>query len=134
MARSSGKSDQEPECLRVLGILKVRAGDYAEAESLFGQALAASQAGNDAYRQGLALMELGRLFEQRGDMHKASEMSSAAREIFERLGAAHDLQQARALCDRCERKLDSADSQAADWLVDIMPACPVAKEASMVEV
>ncbi|WP_410960363.1 hypothetical protein, partial [Salmonella sp. SAL4431] len=64
MARAAALSEPESECLRVLGTLHARGGDTQAAEARFHESIAACRQRNDAYREGLALLELGQLYEQ----------------------------------------------------------------------
>ena len=98
--RQTGLAEKESECLRALGILHRRGGHPTEAERRLQQSaeLALSQA--DPYRHGLALLELGRLYQSlaRTDhikraswRSKAEAALSDASQQFSSLGAAHDL-------------------------------------------
>jgi tetratricopeptide (TPR) repeat protein len=106
MARASSHPEQERECLRVLGALSARAGDQAQAERLLRESIALCCEQHDAYRQGLALLELGRAHELQepagapGLAARALECYTSAAELFEQLGAAYDLNIAREACDR----------------------------------
>ncbi len=107
MARSEGGSEQEPECLRVLGALRARGGDYLQAEALLREAIDLCQQRNDPYRQALALIELGRLYEHLRELGRSvrSEQDALtaycdAAELFARLGATYDLAMAQSARDR----------------------------------
>jgi hypothetical protein len=87
-----------------LGVLRARAGETSEAEILFGRAIELSLAQNDPYRQGQALLELGRMYQSLAQTDhsvpekwraKALSTLSEAAGQFERLGAAYDLRQAQ---------------------------------------
>lgn len=108
IARAASKPEQESDCLRVLGILHARIGETAEAEHLFQQALIVSSDRADEYRQGLALIELGLLFEQRGNLEQALDYYGKAKLFFDQLGAKYDLQQALTACARCQKSIGVA--------------------------
>jgi len=100
MARESGLQDLEADCLRVLGILRSRTGHWLEAETHFHESIELCLQQEDPYRQGLALLELGRLYHNlahAGDLagsgwhNRAQEILNQAADQFKRLGAAHDL-------------------------------------------
>ena len=104
MAQAAGQTEKEVDCLRVLGVLRARAGETSEAEILFGRAIELSLAQNDPYRQGQALLELGRMYQSLAQTDhsvpekwraKALSTLSEAAGQFERLGAAYDLRQAQ---------------------------------------
>ncbi len=106
LAREGGLLDLQADCLRVLGILVGQAQNWSEAESHFQASIALCSQLNDPYRQGLALLELGRLYHQRGDREpttqeqwygRAREGLTHAARLFGRLGAAHDLEQVTAV-------------------------------------
>jgi tetratricopeptide (TPR) repeat protein len=99
MARAAGFREGEIDCLRVVGTLYARVGNYQDAEGhLIGSAdLSAKQ--NARYQQGLALYELGRLYQQRSLVDrpvnracqpKARSALNKAATVFEGLGAARD--------------------------------------------
>jgi adenylate cyclase len=107
MARAAALSELEAECLRVLGVLRMRAGDHMVAEALFYASITVSRRRNDIYRHGLTLLELGRLYEQparlarsAGESAQASAAYAEAADLFARLGAAHELGLALAAAQR----------------------------------
>ena len=107
MARAAGLSELESECLRVLGVVRVRSGDLTVAEALFYKSIAVCRQRNDVYRHGLALLELGRLYEQLSALGRskqagvqALEAYRDAAELFKRLGASYDFNQAQKAYDR----------------------------------
>jgi hypothetical protein len=109
MAREAIQSEQEPECLRVAGILHTMAGEGSEAEKLLQAAADGSRRRNDSYREGLALLDLGRLHEHSkssDDELRALAEYDAATEHLARLGAAYELQIAIAAREQLRRRLD----------------------------
>jgi tetratricopeptide (TPR) repeat protein len=104
MAQAAKLQAEEANCYRTLGILSGRAGRYDKAETYLRSSVELSAKQNDPYRQGLALLELGRLYlalAQAGDScdtnwpAQASSILTEAAEKFEALGAAYDLQVTR---------------------------------------
>lgn len=107
MARAASLSELESECLRVLGIIRMRANDYQVAEALFYKSIAVCRQRNDSYRQGLALLELGGLYEQLSMLGRAEQANqhaldtySEAVKLFESLGASYDLSLAQTALGR----------------------------------
>ena len=109
IARAAGYADGEIDSLRVLGDLHGRTDQVVQAEAFLGNSLKLAVAGNDPYRQGLALLESGRLYmtlaghdqtKQPAWQAKAAVALHQAIEIFESLGAAYDLRLARTALDR----------------------------------
>ena len=101
MAQEAKLLAEEANCYRTLGILSGHAGRYAEAETYLRDSIVLSARQNDPYRQGLALLELGRLYLsliQANDSAdtswpaRASSTLAEAAEKFEGLGAEYDLQ------------------------------------------
>ncbi len=101
MAQSSGLSEEEVEAYRILGRLHMLSGEYMKSESLLRQSLDLSRQRRNPYQEGLALLEMGMLFQaqvsvrqwHRNELsHKAEEVLSQAAEAFELLGAQHDLE------------------------------------------
>jgi tetratricopeptide (TPR) repeat protein len=106
MAQASGLSEEEVDAYRILGALYTHAADYGRAESLLQQSLELARERRNPYQQGVALLELGRLFEMQARerpqqriklLHKAEDVLAGAIEAFERLGAAYDLQMTQVL-------------------------------------
>jgi class 3 adenylate cyclase/tetratricopeptide (TPR) repeat protein len=121
MARAAGLSELESECLRVLGMVRARAGDLIVAEALFYKSIAVCRQRNDVYRHGLALLELGRLYEHLSvlgqseqSVTQALEAYRDAAELFKRLGANYDLEQAQTTHDRLRRN-SIAQKEEAIW-------------------
>ncbi len=117
LARQSGLRDMEADCLRVLGVLRARTGEWLEAETHFHESIEVCLQQKDPYRQGLALLEMGRLFQQlarAGDLAgtgwqaRALEILQEASALFQRLGAAYDLRAADALLVQIERRVETA--------------------------
>jgi predicted ATPase/class 3 adenylate cyclase len=106
LARETGLVDLEADCLRVLGILQARMGNWLEAETRFHESIELCLQQDDPYRQSLALLEMGRMYQQlarAGDLAGAQWQAKAASTLekaaasLEQLGAAHDLQTAQEL-------------------------------------
>jgi tetratricopeptide (TPR) repeat protein len=100
MSQEAKLSAQEANCYRALGMLHTHAGQYTEAETYLQDSVTLSLGQNDPYRQGQALLELGRLYftlaqadqSPDGDWKtRAVAMLNEAAEKFESLGAAYDL-------------------------------------------
>ncbi len=101
MARSAGLLEREIECLRVLGVVQTRSKKFDEAELSLRQSVELAIDQNHPYLQGQALYELGRLYLTLSQMDepaanewqaKARASQSEAANLFQSLGAAHDLQ------------------------------------------
>lgn len=106
MAQASGLSEEEVDAYRILGALHTHAADYGRAKSVLQQSLELARQRRNPYQQGVALLELGRLYEMQARqrprqrikfLHKAEDVLAGAIEAFERLGAAYDLQMAQVL-------------------------------------
>ncbi|MCA9971878.1 MAG: tetratricopeptide repeat protein, partial [Anaerolineales bacterium] len=107
LAKSLGLSDKEADNLRALGILCARSGDMLEAETRLRESAELCRQINDPYRHGLALVELGRLYQGFAGQtdadartnwpDKAQQVLLEAAALFEGLGARHDLDRARSL-------------------------------------
>ena len=104
MAKEAKILEQETECLRVLGALRARSGEYMQAEALFRESISLSSQRNDAYQKGLALLALGEMCQHLAHpdnpthsewQNKARQVLGEATQLFESLGAAHDLQVAQ---------------------------------------
>ena len=100
MARLAGFMEGETDCLRVLGILHTRAGRFVQAEEFLRASIDLSVKQNNGYRQSLALLELGQVYQRLAEADKAgaeqwwAKALEALREAaaqFERLGATYDL-------------------------------------------
>jgi predicted ATPase/class 3 adenylate cyclase/Tfp pilus assembly protein PilF len=111
IASAAGLVEAEIESTRVLGALRGRAGDYVGAEALLRESAELCLKRNDPYRQGLALLELGRIYQHlahptnpmRAEWEaKGVQALSKAVERFKSLGAAHDLQIAESLLRKME--------------------------------
>jgi tetratricopeptide (TPR) repeat protein len=112
MAQEARLVELEAECRRVLGMLHRRAGEWVEAEHELQSSAALSAQGKDMYRQGLALHELGSLYEQRSHADTknceqwcaaACEAFAGAVDLFEQLGAKYDLRAAQAALEQLRR-------------------------------
>ena len=99
MARAVGFMEGEIDCLRVLGRLRLRMGLVRAAEDHLTGSVDLCREQNARYQRGLALFELGRLYQQQArldDLPDCSWQSKAqatlgeAAEIFETLGAGPD--------------------------------------------
>jgi tetratricopeptide (TPR) repeat protein len=106
LAQGAGLTATEADCRRVLGILRARAGDHLEAELQLHESIDLCNQVNAPYNKGLALLELGRMYlnlaRTDGGAHtewRAKALTALAEAVgyFDLLGAAHDLDLARAL-------------------------------------
>lgn len=111
VAQEAGLTEQEADCRRVLGTLRARAGDYLEAESLLRESVELSLQSNAPYARGLALVELGKLYENIACDQPAECEAWSARALsayheaaaqFRQLGAAYDLLGVQAAIDALE--------------------------------
>lgn len=112
LAEEAGGVDSEADCLRVLGSLRGRAGATLAAEALLGKSVELCRQRNDPYRQGLALLELGRLYYNLAVTRHAGYLDWRAKALaslneahkrLEGLGAAYDLR----LVEELELELES---------------------------
>jgi class 3 adenylate cyclase/tetratricopeptide (TPR) repeat protein len=136
LARAAEQPELVSECLRVLGSLRASAGDYMVAEALLYQSIAICRQRSDRYRHGLALLDLGRLYERqrpRGQTEQtelAIDTYRAAAELFRQLGAAHDLRVAQAAIERlC---LSAQRLKEANWHNQRYPACDQQPESGQI--
>jgi tetratricopeptide (TPR) repeat protein len=92
---------EESHCHRVLGKLHTTAGHYDEAERHLGMATELSKKRKTPYQHGLALLELGRLYQAWALAEVSSRTERFAKALvilteavgeFRMLGAKHDLQ------------------------------------------
>jgi hypothetical protein len=99
-ARTASLTESEIESMRVLGTLRGRADDYAAAETLLRESADLCQKHNDPYRQALALLELGRVYQHMAHSTNPAQIEWEAKgvraleqaiEKFGSLGATHDL-------------------------------------------
>lgn len=110
MARVGGFHDENIDCMRTVGLLLARRGKYSEAEQSLQGSLDLSRKQKDPYRQGLALLELGRVFlnhledeesESSQLREKAVKSFREAISIFKSLGSGHNLLQAEEDLGKC---------------------------------
>jgi len=122
MARKAEITETDAECRRVLGILRARAGEYMQAESLLHEAVELSRRRSDSYQQGLALLHLGHLYvrlasgtgpDQAEWYVKALMAYAQAIDLFKLIGAAYDLQLAESALEqvRAESRTDVPDGE-----------------------
>ena len=107
MAREVGAREKEIDALRVLGVLKRRFRQEHEAISLLQLSMRLSQEKNDPYRQGLALLELGRTYLEVADSDEDKQAEAwnhltLAAEKFSDLNAAYDLRLTQSMLDQIE--------------------------------
>jgi tetratricopeptide (TPR) repeat protein len=116
LVHGAGLAGPEAECRRALGVLYARAGDHSEAEVLLRESIDLCIQVNAPYEQGLALLELGRMYcglscsddGARAEWRaKALSALKEAVENFERLGAAYDLEVARSLLRRLPSEVEA---------------------------
>jgi tetratricopeptide (TPR) repeat protein len=115
MARATGQLEQERESLRVLGSMRACCGEYTPAEALLREAIDLCRKQSDAYRQGLALLELGQLYERMSKAGQSGQVEAQALgaydeavQLFERLGAIYDLRIAQEARERAHAGLAQA--------------------------
>jgi DNA-binding NtrC family response regulator/tetratricopeptide (TPR) repeat protein len=87
------------EFLRLRGRLHAAAGRGTEAYHDFGQSVSVFDLLGEGYQSGLSYLELGRLAAAAGARSRATRYLTDAATIFEALGAAPDLAEARAALD-----------------------------------
>ncbi len=112
LAQTAQFMEGETDCRRVLGILHARAGQPAQAETHLQDSLELCRKQNARYRQGLALLELGRVLQDRirADQPlnnnrwqaKALAVLGEASGLFRSLGAAYDLRMAQVTLEQIE--------------------------------
>jgi len=108
IARKSQLIESESDCCRALGIAYARGQNHAEAERLLQEAVDLSGRASDPYRRALALFELGVIYHdaagrqlRNDDARRDSRQKiEEAAQVFEQLGARHDLQRARMALER----------------------------------
>jgi DNA-binding NtrC family response regulator/tetratricopeptide (TPR) repeat protein len=96
----AGMSGTWGEFLRLRGRLHAAAGRSTEAYHDFGQSVSIFDLLGEGYQTGLSYLELGRLAAAAGARSRASRHLTDAATIFESLGAAPDLEDARAAIQR----------------------------------
>jgi predicted ATPase/class 3 adenylate cyclase/Tfp pilus assembly protein PilF len=110
-AEDAGLTEEVADCRRVLGILHGRTGDYREAETSLREAVHLGLQLDSPYAQAQALLELGLMYLRRSSAagssgsrwrDEALSVLHESAELFERLGAAHDLSRARAALSQFE--------------------------------
>ena len=103
-AKEAGLVGSEADCLRVLGAIYRRTGKHMLAETHLRESVELCRQMKDPYRQGLALLELGVLYQllvqsdagaQTDWYIRAQNALNRAVEFFDRLGADHDRQRAQ---------------------------------------
>jgi hydrogenase-4 transcriptional activator len=97
--RPDGLSGTWGEFLRVRGRLQAASGRTTEAYHDLGQSVSVFELLGERYQAGLSHLELGRLAGSAGALSKATRYLTEASAIFEALGAAPDLADARAVLD-----------------------------------
>jgi class 3 adenylate cyclase/tetratricopeptide (TPR) repeat protein len=100
MARQAGFMEGETDCLRVLGVIHTRMGAYTQAETFLRASADLSIKQNNEYRQSLALLELGEVFQRLAEADKAGAAQWQEKALavlneaaihFSALGATYDL-------------------------------------------
>jgi predicted ATPase/class 3 adenylate cyclase/Tfp pilus assembly protein PilF len=110
VAEEAGLTEEVAYCRQVIGILHGRAGNYREAETSLREAVHLGLQLDSPYTQAQALLELGLVYQRRANVaggrnkwqDEALSALKESAELFERLGAAHDLQRARAALSQLE--------------------------------
>jgi tetratricopeptide (TPR) repeat protein len=96
-AREMGMQVLEARALRVLGELSAATGDPDDARTLINESIEISGRIGAEYERARALLSLGSVLQVIDEDRAASRAITGARVVFERLGAAVDLEAARAL-------------------------------------
>ncbi len=121
MAKDAGLVEAEADCLRVYGILHTKTNQYQIAETYFRESIELSLQINDPYRQGLASVEIGRLYTalMHASLRSAAEWHSRAQNtlneaitIFSRLGAKYDLKQAKSVLKELNESIPHQKTEA----------------------
>lgn len=113
-ARISGLLKEEAECLRVQGILSTQLSDYVKAETSLRESAEFFRQINDPYRQGLALIALGQLYQAQAQVGgadwraKAREALRGANSQLSAINAAYDLQRAQTTLAQVESAASEA--------------------------
>ncbi|MBA3531984.1 MAG: AAA family ATPase, partial [Ardenticatenales bacterium] len=101
----------DPIALREEGIIQAHKKNWEEAETLLQQAAQISLRQADAHSHGMALLELGRLYQRRAEGGNGPEWRTRAiaalqeAEVkFDSIGAAYDLQAVRSVLDHLEQQ------------------------------
>lgn len=104
MARAAGLVEGEIDCLQAMGELNTRLEQAGPAEKALTAAASLAADRNDPYRQGRALLALARLYQTPARENRAAAIDalSQAVSLFEKLGAADDLQQAQQALNRLQ--------------------------------
>jgi predicted ATPase/class 3 adenylate cyclase len=104
ISQRGGISEKQVDALRVLGTIAAKNNEYEQAETFLYNSIELAQQLNDRYSEAKARHELGLLYWswseqhpslQRQHLEQAVGSLEAAIQIFEALGAKHDLQQAQ---------------------------------------
>ena len=98
VARNAHLVESEADCCRTLAIAYIRDRKYPEAKRALEDSVALADRIDDRYRRALALLEFGTLYEaRRGSREATRDTLREAAQLFENLGAKHDLTRARTL-------------------------------------
>jgi predicted ATPase/class 3 adenylate cyclase/uncharacterized protein HemY len=110
-AEEAGLTEEVADCRRVLGQLHGLAENYREAETLLRESVHLGLQLESPYTQAQALLELGLVYRRRANVagssrskwqEEAVSVLKESAELLGRLGAAHDLQRARAALRQLE--------------------------------
>ena len=104
------------EFLRLRGRLHAAAGRATEAYHDFGQSVSVFELLGERYQAGLSYLELGRLAAAAGARSRATRYLTDAPQIFESLGAAPELAEARRRADARARRRRPAATSACRWM------------------
>ncbi len=110
--RGRGQSGRHAFFVQLLGHTYLNLGDLDTAESLFKSAIQAAEAGHYLQIKGNALVGLGRLKGQRGDLAGAAEACRSAIALLNEVGAHGDLAAAHLQCAIDCLSVDFSDAQA----------------------
>lgn len=86
-----------PDSLRTLGEIRLAQGAFAEAESLFKQAIALAQQNRDQFLEAYAWRGLGQLYWALGQGQTARVALNKALELFEVLGLTSEIESTQQL-------------------------------------
>ncbi|MGD2176738.1 MAG: tetratricopeptide repeat protein, partial [Anaerolineae bacterium] len=115
-AEEAGLTEEVADCRRALGRLHGLAGNYREAETLLRESVHLGLQLDSPYAQAQALCELGHIYwrqatasgdDRRRCEEEALSVLEESAELFEQLGAAHDLQKARAAISDLDAQVET---------------------------
>lgn len=96
-ARESQCVESQGDCYRALAYAQRRSKKYEEAERMLREAITLADQTGDLYRRGLALLDLGEMYQEDGRSDPARRSVAEAAQLFATLGARFDLERAQKL-------------------------------------